>query len=797
MTSRKYKVRSTEELAEAFKKKAAIFNRNLRALEDKAKRCESLKWVSTQTPGTVLSKGDDDKYLLDWQPYLNDGKRKLSRTLAKLKEIQNHRKQRPTSFIDSVKEVLPSWTKKKGRGKSIQLTQLINDTEDCQALITDVVQQINSAEELSNMVNKISQERDSNLNDELFKELEQLTSRWNSLNLTVINRSNSLESLGLEVDHEYKNLNEWYRSCDTFRHWLDSSENVLNVESSEPEATIPAINEKLKTIQVQITESQNRKFQLQKLNSETEVLLDSGRLDKGDAERVEKINDSLSSRYVTIKEKLAETQNNLKGNLQQLKKKPEKKIETPITEILIKPNHKPPPKIISSFHKEKEEANNNESQVNDSMNSVKKMLERAGRRTYTETEKDRVHDESLKAFNSSLDTCEKALTELDEESLQNFSFVGSTINKVKEQLDDIQVLEEHMTKEDKNFSLVKETFDESEKKPLIKEESRGRLQRRIDDLNSRWEEMWRAHETNKDRLVQAILIMGGEWMGSVNYRLSELEDSMKSNEISEDDLRALRDEEQRHKEIMNNIISHEDSVSGAVDVAREVHRRDLVTEETGKTIENETRALEDRLERLKSKAEDKKKRISTALRKAEEANTVNETMVASTVVAVHSAPNDSPSDEGFFEPKRGLFKKKETYESIMKKKMKEFNQESKSMNEWMDETEKLVSSLSVGMESHKATKIQQKINMQYAQVQEKQSKVDRIVQLSKQISNETLDPTISEPFVQEADAVRERWSKDKEMIENYGENDAGSKAATGNCCFIFLKKRLFPAWSYN
>lgn len=51
----------------------------------------------------------------------------------------------------------------------------------------------------------------------------------------------------------------------------------------------------------------------------------------------------------------------------------------------------------------------------------------------------RVHDESLKAFNSSLDTCEKALTELDEESLQNFSFVGSTINEVKEQLDDIQV----------------------------------------------------------------------------------------------------------------------------------------------------------------------------------------------------------------------------------------------------------------------------------------------------------------------------------------------------------------------
>ena len=59
---------------------------------------------------------------------------------------------------------------------------------------------------------------------------------------------------------------------------------------------------------------------------------------------------------------------------------------------------------------------------------------------------------------------------------------------------------------------------------------------------------------------------------------------------------------------MNKIISHEDSVSGAVDVAREVHRRDLVTEETGETIQHETQALEDRLEQLIGEAEGKKKR---------------------------------------------------------------------------------------------------------------------------------------------------------------------------------------------
>lgn len=60
---------------------------------------------------------------------------------------------------------------------------------------------------------------------------------------------------------------------------------------------------------------------------------------------------------------------------------------------------------------------------------------------------------------------------------------------------------------------------------------------------------------------------------------------------------------------MDKINSYEVSVSGAVDVAREVQRRDLVTEETGETITHETEELEDRLERLKAELEDKKKRF--------------------------------------------------------------------------------------------------------------------------------------------------------------------------------------------
>ena len=39
-----------------------------------------------------------------------------------------------------------------------------------------------------------------------------------------------------------------------------------------------------------------------------------------------------------------------------------------------------------------------------------------------------------------------------------------------------------MTQEDNNFRLVKETFEESEEKNVMKQESRERLRRKVDDL---------------------------------------------------------------------------------------------------------------------------------------------------------------------------------------------------------------------------------------------------------------------------------------------------------------------------
>jgi len=87
--------------------------------------------------------------------------------------------------------------------------------------------------------------------------------------------------------------------------------------------------------------------------------------------------------------------------------------------------------------------------------------------------------------------------------------------------------------------------------------------------------------------------------------------------------------------------------------------------------------------------------------------------------------------------------------------------------------------------------------MRYGEIKDKQSKVDSVKRLSKQIENETLDPAISQPFLKGAETLEERWSKIKEMIETYGENDAGSKASSGSCCGVFLKKRLLPMWSYN
>lgn len=56
--------------------------------------------------------------------------------------------------------------------------------------MSDIVEQITTADELTKLVNKISNQRDPNQNEQISKEKKDLTKRWNTLSVTVITRSN-------------------------------------------------------------------------------------------------------------------------------------------------------------------------------------------------------------------------------------------------------------------------------------------------------------------------------------------------------------------------------------------------------------------------------------------------------------------------------------------------------------------------------------------------------------------------------------------------------------------------------
>lgn len=53
----------------------------------------------------------------------------------------------------------------------------------------------------------------------------------------------------MDVDHEYRKLNEWYQKYDALRPWLDSTENISNAEVGN-EITVNEVKEKLPTVQV-------------------------------------------------------------------------------------------------------------------------------------------------------------------------------------------------------------------------------------------------------------------------------------------------------------------------------------------------------------------------------------------------------------------------------------------------------------------------------------------------------------------------------------------------------------------
>ena len=56
-----------------------------------------------------------------------------------------------------------------------------------------------------------------------------------------------------------------------------------------------------------------------------------------------------------------------------------------------------------------------------------------------------------------------------------------------------------MVDEDKRFASIKGTYVEAEKKKVMQENEGHNLRKKIDELDSTWEELWRSHNINKDR----------------------------------------------------------------------------------------------------------------------------------------------------------------------------------------------------------------------------------------------------------------------------------------------------------
>ena len=60
----------------------------------------------------------------------------------------------------------------------------------------------------------------------------------------------SLETLSLEVDREYKKLNQWYKKSDSYRLWLDSTEKASSEDSGGPEDSLHSNMERLTAVEV-------------------------------------------------------------------------------------------------------------------------------------------------------------------------------------------------------------------------------------------------------------------------------------------------------------------------------------------------------------------------------------------------------------------------------------------------------------------------------------------------------------------------------------------------------------------
>ncbi|XP_020615403.1 dystonin-like isoform X2 [Orbicella faveolata] len=308
--------------------------------------------------------------------------------------------------------------------------------------------------------------------------------------------------------------------------------------------------------------------------------------------------------------------------------------------------------------------------------------------------------------------------------------IGPGYDDVKKQLEDHQVFQEEL----RDHSMITMILGVDITNPDINDST----QQQVKSLSDRWSKVWNWSEQRKHQLLKVL----SNWQRFRDEQLILLN--------------WLSSKEKTLKDMGRTDLTDEDEVKEHLEKLRIIEKE---LDEQGIRLQSLHKAGEDLLKNV-DKGDPAAKEINTQLKDFDDCwNDIAKQVI-------------------------NRIQQLETSQS----KINEFHSEMDATNEWMDETEKLLKSFSVGMEPEEATKLQEKTEIKCEERSRYAAKVDRINQLGKDLAGE-IDQPSHDAIQEELQPFNARWSDVSSQLENF--SDKGYPQPGSECCFLRIMRRKF------
>ncbi|XP_031569981.1 uncharacterized protein LOC116304393 [Actinia tenebrosa] len=829
-----------KEITKEWKTISSHYSKNLKSLEDLVTKLGVYQTLQLGGEDDSMAGVQNDDIVI-WKQHVTRGQQQLYNSLKKLRDLITKRKKMESASSRPIKVSIRRQSK-----RSLNLEDLQKHLEGYGSLTDDLSTYVAVTEQLITLGNKrvvggeLNEENATKLRDELVA----LNSRWNKLNGKVLRYIDRCEQFIDEIVTEHRNLSLWIVKADNMVQWLTECEKLVQREKKLgiDEETL---EEQLQDVEEFLKEGSEYQPSALDVLFTGEKFVQANRLDKHDIEHVDKTVAALRKRWNAMEVHLETRQSRIVERLDVIKKGK--------TADKLRPWREKANSLANSFSESKEVLDSVDDKLKDGdkyeilkqcTSDIKKIehrllnessealtevsstgsawmsqrqLSRDDDEEVEETvdvlhrkmsdleetvrkNKERVCRTTANIMNQQISECEQSINDLDNASLDNFAAIGTDVKAVQKQIEDLEKFEDRIEVNEAEFNQVTQRFEDALSENMLDEPNRHKLSHRLQELEWRYKELWRENDNNKERILKALLSYSSDVMAVAHNWLSDAEERVEMIEkIDTKEKIAAEKGYNEHKRIDEELVVNEPKVRSAIALGRAIVSDKLIKEEDLKDVQKEMDEMEDRLEALKTK--NKRHHIKFHSAMTENILRQEESIEISEVSEVHAELPENidlkPTDEGFSDGESAADSQDKT-KSYLDPKSVKFHAESKDMNQWIDESNRMVNEFYKEMHAKDAWKKQEKIEKLCGQKEKRQTKVNFLNKLGKEIMNESRDKEVSKEIEEELATLNNRWSDCLSMLETAKEVDVPKKKKDSACClWVIIRRKLRTLCAYN